>query len=312
MTAARETHSRLQAGILLVWFVITMLFWLMAFYRAPEATPEWLLRAQSACFGTAETGLPDTYGWLVLTLGPLSFLLGLFVAMGSEVYLSLATVIRTGIGRTLAGALLAALLWEGVWIERRVEEGLTAARAVYDFGSAEDLPANYPRTRRPAAPFHLVDQHGSQVSPAAFRGKVTLLTFAFAHCATVCPAILKNVLEAADSLSPHQVEVLVVTLDPWRDTPGTLPALASHWGLSGNAHVLSGDVDQVVQVLDQYQVPRERDPQTGDIVHPALVYLLDPAGDIAYSFNSPHPRWLSQAAAKLLADGAGFAVDKVR
>jgi len=244
---------------------------------------------------------------MVLVLGPLSFLSVLFVSLGGEVYQGLAVAMRTGTGKVLSGALVAALLWEGIWIGQRVEEGLTALDNVYAFEMEEDLPENYPRTHKAAPPFQLVDQHGSQVSADAFRGKVVLLTFAFAHCTTVCPVILQNVLTAASSLPEQQVEILVVTLDPWRDTPGTLPALANHWGLTDNAHVLSGDVEQVVQVLNQYQVPHERNLKTGDIVHPALVYVLDPAGDIAYSFNNPYPRWLTQAARKLFVDHAGLA-----
>ena len=305
MTAAYEPRPRLPAGLLLVWLAITMLLWLMAFYRAPDATPEWLLRAQSVCFGKTENGLPDTYGWMLLGPGPLSFLIGLFVAMGSEVRRGLAALVRSGIGKTLLAVLLATLLWEGIWIKQRVGEGLAVARAVYDFQTSEDLPPNYPRTHRPAAPFQLLDQHGSHISPAAFRGKVVFLTFAFAHCQTVCPAIINSVLHATRDLPSEQTEILVVTLDPWRDTPGSLPTLARHWELAQNAHVLSGSVDQVMQVLDQYQVPRERNLKTGDIIHPALVYVIDPDGKIAYSFNSPHPGWLSQAARKLLPGSSG-------
>jgi len=301
MKPTSESAPTLPVVLLLLWAAVTMLLWAMAFYQAPDATPEWLLRAQVACFGTNETGLPDTYGWMVLALGPLSFLGGLLVAMGREVQRGLEAMMDTGVGRVLIFLALATLLGEGGWIKERIEAGIEVSSAVYAFETPEELPENYPRTHKEAADFLLTDQHGAQVSPQSLRGKVVFLTFAFAHCQTVCPAILHSVLLAAENFAASEAEVLVVTLDPWRDTPRSLPALAEHWGLGDNAHVLSGSVDEVLAVLDQYNVPGERDVKTGDIVHPALVYVLDQSGDIAYSFNNPSTNWLSAAARKILA-----------
>lgn len=47
--------------------------------------------------------------------------------------------------------------------------------------------------------------------------------------------------------------------------------------------MLSGEVEVVEAALDAWDVPRSRAPLTGDIVHPALVYLIDPAGRIAFA-----------------------------
>ena len=96
------------------------------------------------------------------------------------------------------------------------------------------------------------------------------------------------------------MDVVVITLDPWRDSPARLPALArqfhlrgggdgGHGGLGeagagrGGSYLLSGTVEEVNAALDALQVARQRVPDTGDIVHPALVYLLDGAGTIAYA-----------------------------
>ena len=47
--------------------------------------------------------------------------------------------------------------------------------------------------------------------------------------------------------------------------------------------MLSGTVAEVNAALDALQVARQRVPDTGDIVHPALVYVLDGEGTIAYA-----------------------------
>ncbi|MBT3342481.1 MAG: SCO family protein [Gemmatimonadetes bacterium] len=295
-----EPAPVLPVALLLCWVVITMLLWAMAFYQAPEATPEWLLRAQSACFGTSETGLPDTYGWMVLAMGPLSFLAGLLVAMGHEVRQGVTAMLSSRGGQALALVALSSLVIEGIWVTGRIDAGLEVATATYAFEAPDGLPLDYPRLNTKAATFSLTDQHGAQISPESMGDRAVFLTFAFAHCKTVCPVILTNVLQAAAKYPAEKVKVLVVTLDPWRDTPRALPALAEHWGLEDNAHVLSGPVDDVLATLDQYNVPRQRDEKTGDVTHPALVYLLDGEGQIAYAFNNPNVDWLSAAVDRVL------------
>ena len=53
--------------------------------------------------------------------------------------------------------------------------------------------------------------------------------------------------------------------------------------LSGHLTHVSGDVDAVNGVHDAWNVARERDPQTGDVTHPPLVYIVDPSGQLAYA-----------------------------
>ncbi len=162
----------------------------------------------------------------------------------------------------------------------------------------ESMPEGYPRTDRPATELGLVDQAGEAVTLESLRGRTVLLTFAYAHCQTVCPVIVRTISFAAERLSELQPAVVVVTLDPWRDTPSALPSLAKSWKLDelGRAHVLSGEVAEVQAVLEAYEVPADRDLESGEITHPALVYLLGPDGTIAYTFNNPPSEWLVDAA----------------
>ncbi len=100
--------------------------------------------------------------------------------------------------------------------------------------------------------------------------------------------MVRQALEARERLRDSGKEaavprIVIVTLDPWRDTPSRLSHLADHWGLDAEGHVLSGSVGEVGAVLDAWNVPRERNPTTGDLVHPPLVYVLDAAGRIAFA-----------------------------
>jgi cytochrome oxidase Cu insertion factor (SCO1/SenC/PrrC family) len=76
--------------------------------------------------------------------------------------------------------------------------------------------------------------------------------------------------------------VLIVTLDPWRDTPSRLESIASSWRLDADAHVLSGPPDAVERTLNAWRVPRTRNQRTGDISHPSIVYIVNAEGRITY------------------------------
>jgi cytochrome oxidase Cu insertion factor (SCO1/SenC/PrrC family) len=77
----------------------------------------------------------------------------------------------------------------------------------------------------------------------------------------------------------------VITLDPWRDTPGRLPSIAESWSLPSDAHVLSGSPDDVERALNAWRVPRTRNQKTGDIIHPRIVYVVGADGRINYVVN---------------------------
>ena len=73
----------------------------------------------------------------------------------------------------------------------------------------------------------LVDQRGARASLADLGGKPALLTVAFGHCATVCPTVVNDLSEARRTSGRADVQLVVVTLDPWRDTPDRLSSLGT-------------------------------------------------------------------------------------
>ena len=111
---------------------------------------------------------------------------------------------------------------------------------------------------------------------AAYAGRPLLVTFAFGHCETICPLVVRETLSARRRLAADGFEAaaVVLTLDPWRDTPGRLAYLASKFGLEG---------DEQVEIFERWGMPRERDLRTGDIVHPPLVYVVDATGRVAFA-----------------------------
>lgn len=287
--------------MMMVWILGTLFWWGLAFYPTSAQTPDWLNVARSVCFGAPEHGLPDSAGWMVLTLGPLSFLLAGVLAWPQELRSTLVSLRYSRPGRGLFVLVLAAVLVEAFWVAKKVEMAARYESLSFENLSQDDLPDTYPRTRKPAHDFLLIDQSGQSFRLADYRNETILLTFAFAHCESVCPVLVRQVLETGSAFK-QGVRVVVLTLDPWRDTPKSLPSLAKHWGFKEKTHLLSGAVEDVTATLKAFEVPFQRDERTGDVTHPALVYVIAPDGTIAFTFNNAPERWLKQAVERIASE----------
>ena len=279
--AALRSRELAALGALAAILVTTAVWWALALWPLPEDAPGWLVRTRTVCFGSVSNGLPTTSGWMALIGQPLYMLTTLWLIWGEMVDRGLRTLATSRAGRGLlrgsALVLVAALVAAGV----RVADAATSAPAGAE--SPAVAAADVPRLDQAAPPLALVDQTGGAVTLARFRGRPVFLTFAFAHCESVCPLIVHDVLGAQAGLRDLDPVVLVVTLDPWRDTPARLPAIAAQWGMGAHAFALSGPVADVERTLDAWNVGRDRNLQTGEVIHATQLYMIDRDGRIAFA-----------------------------
>jgi cytochrome oxidase Cu insertion factor (SCO1/SenC/PrrC family) len=255
---------------------VTGLWWTLALWPLSETAPSWVERARAVCFGTTESGLPDAAGWIALVVQPGVMLGIVFSIWGRGVTTELRQLARSPLGRVALGGLSIALLGSIVFAGHRIQ---TADAEGIEWPAAG--PIDHPLLERPSPTLRLVSQHGEVLDLTSFRGRPVLVTFAFGHCQTVCPLVVHEALAAQRALADLDTALVVVTLDPWRDTPTRLRHIASRWDLRTDSYILSGSVTAVNQTLDAWRVARSRDLNTGDIIHPPLVLLIDRAGTIA-------------------------------
>lgn len=274
-TAARAWAPAAALGAIVA---ITVSWWTFALWPVGGGGPEWLLRTRDVCFGTVGDSLPNAAGWLVLIGQPIGMVALLAVVWGAELRASLARVMAGAAGQILVGTATAVLVAGVAGVAVRVR---TAGQEPFATG-AGDIAAQLTRINDPAPALALTNQHGLEVSLESFRGRPVIVSFAYAHCETVCPLIVSDLLSARERAGADPPPVLVVTLDPWRDTPSRLPSIATRWKLPDGMHVLSGPADVVERTLNGWRVPRVRNEKTGDISHPSMVYVIDAAGRIAY------------------------------
>ncbi len=257
--------------------MITAGWWALALWPLPTETPEWVLRARSACFGSTVSGLPDAGGWALLLGQPAGMLIFLFAVWGGAVTRGLEALRHRWAGRLVLAGVALVLLTGTVAAAPRVA---SAQGASFD-PQGGDRAGPLLELKGDAPELGLVNQQGERVTIGQFRGAPLLVSFAFAHCTTACPLLVKDMLAARRELG-GAVPAVVVTLDPWRDTPSRLPSIAAAWQLPEGVHLLSGTVEEVEFVLDRWKIPRIRNQSTGEVIHPSVTYIVAPNGRLAY------------------------------
>ncbi|MCC7196090.1 MAG: SCO family protein [Gemmatimonadaceae bacterium] len=288
-------RQRMAVAALAVILAITGAWWMLALWPTSSAAPEWVERTRLACFGAAPGGLPNSGGWLVMIGQPLGMIIVLVAAWGGDLRAGVARMTRHVSGQMAVGAVLAGIVAGVAGVAVRVSN---ADARPFIASTTEQLAAALTRVNDTVPTMRLADQHGNVLDLAAFRGKPVLVSFAFAHCETVCPLLVMDMLDAqkriraeAARVSPDATEaeldavtpeVVVVTIDPFRDTPSRLPTIAKAWEFGKHAHVLSGPVDEVDLVLNAWRVPRVRNEATGDYTHPVMVYVIGRSGRIQF------------------------------
>ena len=104
----------------------------------------------------------------------------------------------------------------------------------------------------PAADFRLIDHTGRPATLQSFRGSPVLLFFGYTHCPDVCPLTLTRLKTALDELGGRakDVRVVLVTVDPARDTPEVLADYVRRFGPQVTG--LTGDSASVARAMAGY------------------------------------------------------------
>jgi len=140
----------------------------------------------------------------------------------------------------------------------------------------------------PATDFTLSGSNGQPVTLSDYRGKLVLLYFGYTTCPDVCPTTLAELRKARELLGKRgdQVQVLMVTIDPERDTLEILGDYITHFDSSFIA--LTGTSDQIAAVATYYGIfyqKNESDSALGYLMdHTATVMAIDRQGYLRVVF----------------------------
>lgn len=136
-------------------------------------------------------------------------------------------------------------------------------------------------------PFTLTDQDGKRVSDTAFIGRYRLIYFGYTFCPDVCPTSLQHLakglkaFEADDPKRGAQVQPILISIDPARDTPAVLKPYvqAFHPRLIG----LTGSEAEIADVAKRYAVYFKKQQAEGSsgylMDHMSQAMLFGPKGE---------------------------------
>lgn len=151
----------------------------------------------------------------------------------------------------------------------------------------------------PVADFVLTDQFGVSRHLTEWRGEVVVLFFGYTNCPDVCPLTLAQLNRTLTELEgkAEQVQVVLVSVDPKRDTP---ERLREYLGAFNRAFIgLTGTDAQITNLTTRmgvYAAPSEESghehgdasgtsaTESGLIDHTATVFVLDKEGYLRLLF----------------------------
>lgn len=142
-------------------------------------------------------------------------------------------------------------------------------------GTAYDPPMAAPH-------FELTDHRGRSVTLEDYRGKALLVFFGFTNCPDVCPLTLRKLARVLSSMRADTADVgiLLVTVDPERDTPEVLARYVS--GFAPYVTGLTGDTASLASLRGELGVFAGTHPaEHGTVItHTPAVFGIDRRGDV--------------------------------
>jgi protein SCO1 len=164
-------------------------------------------------------------------------------------------------------------------VKRSVRLAVAVAMLAAGTLAAADLPSDSLYRLAPK----LVDQDERPTSLDRYRGSPVLVAMFYTSCTAMCPLLMKAVQRIESALAEaerRRVRVLLVSLDPARDTPQALKAAALRYGADPGRWTLARASDADVRRIAAALGVQYRATPGGEINHSSPITLLDGEGRI--------------------------------
>jgi protein SCO1/2 len=129
----------------------------------------------------------------------------------------------------------------------------------------------------------LTNQSGQTHGLDVYRGHPVLITMFYGSCPAVCPLLIESVRALEKSVDTEQraeLRVLMISIDPARDTPQALAKLAAERKVDTSRWTLArADAAAVRKVAAMLNIQYRQLPN-GEFNHSSVITLLSPDGRI--------------------------------
>lgn len=147
---------------------------------------------------------------------------------------------------------------------------------------------------RALADFQLLDGDNQAFTRTQLQGHWSLLFFGYTHCPDVCPVTMSELAKAMPLLmrgedpAARAVQVVFISVDPARDTPGLLKSFTRYF----NERFLTatGTLEQLTALTDSIGARHHRRTEQGAeyrVEHSSDVWLIDPQARLYAKFPAP-------------------------
>ncbi len=136
---------------------------------------------------------------------------------------------------------------------------------------------------RPIVEFELIDSEERPFTVKNLTNKWTFIVFGFTYCPDICPTTLSVMTEFREALlrdrtDAKDVNFILITVDPERDTPAVLKQYVQHFdrhflGLSGSDLQIRNLANQLAA---PYEITKKDASGSYSVSHSASLYLIDP------------------------------------
>jgi protein SCO1/2 len=146
---------------------------------------------------------------------------------------------------------------------------------------------------RPLPPLALVDQNNQPFGADRLRGGWSFVFFGFTSCPDVCPVTMSALAQTrkllADLPEPSRPRVVMISVDPERDTPERLAAYVKGFdpafvGATGTKPA----IDELAQRMGVLVATRPLDGDAYTVDHTTSLFLVGPDGALRALFSAPH------------------------
>jgi protein SCO1/2 len=162
---------------------------------------------------------------------------------------------------------------------------------------------------RPLPPLALVDHDNRPFGTDRLRSGWSFVFFGFTSCPDVCPTTLGALAQTrkllADLPEALRPQVVMISVDPERDTPERLGAYVKAFdpafiGATGAKPA----IDELAQRMGVLVATRPLDGDNYTVDHTTSVFLVDPDGALRALFSAPHtPKLIADDYRRIAAAG---------
>jgi len=131
------------------------------------------------------------------------------------------------------------------------------------------------------------NQNDNLIKFNSFAGKITIAAMVFTHCESACPRIVADIQRIEKSFTSNelkQINFVLISMDPERDTPERFREFSKEHQLNSNWTLISSSEDATMEMANVLNV-RVKKLSGGGFDHSNTIHVLNQQGLIVYQQN---------------------------